>query len=96
MLSHGSSSFQVTLTEGRTAAALAPFDQRNMEAKRLQDSNRCDADVWLVITDEGIVPENNVAAVGTAMVIPSEVEGPRGAIDRRSAGSLDYASLRSG
>lgn len=66
MPAHLGSSFEIALAEGGAAAAFAAFDERDVEAKGFEDFDGGDADVRFVVTDEGVVPEDDLAACGRA------------------------------
>src|ERR1700682_4890001 len=68
MPAHLGGCFQVALTEGGPATAFAAFHQRNTETKCFKDFDCSDANMWLVITNECIVPKNNFAARPVAAV----------------------------
>ena len=54
---------EVSLAECRATAATAMFHERNFESERLQHFHGSDSDVRLVISHEGVVPKNDLAAV---------------------------------
>ena len=85
MLPHRRGHFEITLTKGRAAAALAAFNQGNSETKCLQDLHRGDTNMWFMVTDEGIVPKNNVAAIGRARRKRAYETSDRIAVSRNAA-----------
>src|SRR6266404_3812725 len=62
MPAHRGRRFEIALAEGRTPAAFAAVDERDLEPKSFQNFDRRDPDMRLVITNEGVVPENDLAA----------------------------------
>jgi len=53
---------EVPLAEGRTSTAFSAIHQHDVEAERFEHFYRCDADMRLVIADEGIVPQDDLAS----------------------------------
>src|SRR3977135_1028902 len=73
MPAHLGSSFEIALTESRTAAAFPAFDERDFVTKSFEDFDRGDADVRFVVTDEGVVPKDDLAAIPVAAVCDRRV-----------------------
>jgi hypothetical protein len=93
MQGHLGSGFEVALAEGGAAAAFAAFDERHVVTKSFKDFDGGDADVRFVVTDKGVVPKDDFAAINArGTVIP----GSRENAARLAGGALDFASLRSG
>ena len=54
---------EVSLAECGATAAAAVFYERDFESKRFEYFHRSNADVRLVITHEGVVPKDDLAAL---------------------------------
>ena len=68
MPAHLACRVEISLAESGTATAFAVLHERDVERKRFEDFDGGDADVRLMVTDEGVVPENDVAAFPVAAV----------------------------
>src|ERR1051326_877548 len=55
---------EIALAEGGTAAAFASNRQRDFKARSFKDFHRRDADMWFMVADEGIIPQNDASARG--------------------------------
>ena len=53
---------QVSLAESRPAAALSFARKNDLETERLENADRRDPNFRLVITDESVIPQNDLAA----------------------------------
>jgi hypothetical protein len=54
---------EVSLAECRATAAAAVFYERNFESERFEYFHGSHADVRFVITHEGVVPKDDLAAI---------------------------------
>src|SRR5438034_6207389 len=68
MPAHVGGCLQVALTESRPATAFATSDQRNFEANCLENLDGSNANVWLVVTNECVVPEKDFSTGTVAAV----------------------------
>src|SRR4051812_49433765 len=82
MPAHVAGRIEISLAKGRTTAAFAPVRQRDVEAERFEHFDRCNPDVRLVIADERVVPQNDVAALPVAAVYDRRL-AVSAVIDRR-------------
>src|SRR4030095_16832611 len=60
--------------ERGSPATFAVCEKRDLEAERFQNCDGSDPDVWFVITDKSVVPENHPAALvfARARLMPNE------------------------
>ncbi len=59
---------QISLAEGRTAAAFAVHRQLDLKAESFEHRDGGDADLRLVIADKSIIPKNDFAALVAGIV----------------------------
>src|ERR1700744_4381567 len=53
---------KIALAEGRPPATFSVPGQDDIKAGRLEDLHRGNGDVWLVVADKSVVPENDATA----------------------------------